>query len=107
MLLEVTHGQWLNRCTQVHDSATGALQTTRKEELQREIELQQDMGTTGLLDEDQFLVKVNLEEPETFSGEWQEYWLLAIRAAREAGRLRGLQNPLVHPGSGFDRGRDG
>jgi hypothetical protein len=81
-LLEVTHGQWLYRCTQVHDSATGTLRTTRKEELQQEIELQQDMGTAGLLDEDQFLAKVNLEDLETSSGKRQEYWLLAIQAAQ-------------------------
>jgi hypothetical protein len=51
--------------------------------LQREIEAQQDMGSTGLLEEDQFLAEVNLEDLEASSGERQEYWLLAIRAARK------------------------
>jgi hypothetical protein len=89
-LLKITHGQWLYRCIQVHESATGTLRTARKEELQREIEAQQDMGSAGLLEDDQFLAEVNLEDLESSSGERQEYWLLAIRGAREAGRLKGL-----------------
>ncbi len=81
-------------------------QNGKKEELQREIEAQQDMGSTGLLEEDQFLAEVNLEDLEASSGERQEYWLLAIRAAQEAGRLKGLQPSMAHPGNGFDRGWD-
>jgi hypothetical protein len=34
----------------------------RKEELQKEIEAQQEMGYQGLLDEDQYLAEVNLED---------------------------------------------
>ena len=54
----------------------------RKEELQREIEEEQDRGYNGLLEEDQFLAEVNLDDLEESSGERQEYWLVAIRAAR-------------------------
>jgi hypothetical protein len=89
-LLETTHGQWLYRCIQVHDKVQGTIVTQRKEELQREIEEQQDRGFDGLLEEDQFLGEVNLEDLETSSGERQEYWLVAVRAAREAGLLRGV-----------------
>ena len=41
-----------------------------------------------MLEEDKYLLEVNLEDLETTNGEGQEYWLLAIRAAREACRLR-------------------
>ena len=54
-----------------------------------EIERQQELGTDGLLAEDHYLMEVNLEDLEISSGVRQEYWLLAIRAAREA-----LQIPL-------------
>jgi hypothetical protein len=91
-LLETTHGQWLYRCIQVHDKVQGTIATQRKEELQREIEEQQDRGFDGLLEEDQFLGEVNLEDLETSSGERQEYWLVAMRAAREAGLLRGVSH---------------
>ncbi len=33
------------------------------------------------------MVEVNLGDMENSSGEWEEYWLLAIRAAREAATL--------------------
>ena len=89
-LLEATHGQWLYRCIQIHDKVQGTLVTQRKEELQREIEEQMDQGFDGLLEEDQFLGEVNLEDLENTSGERQEYWLVAMRAAREARLLRGV-----------------
>lgn len=87
-LLEVTHGQWLYRNIVVHDSVSGAKASLRKEEIQMEIEMQQELGEEGLLEEDKYLLEVNLEDLETTNGERQEYWLLAIRAAREACRLR-------------------
>ncbi len=51
-LLEINHGQWLYRCVQVHDRVKGMQETTRKEELQREIEKQRDQGWGDLLEED-------------------------------------------------------
>jgi hypothetical protein len=47
------------------------------------------MGYNSLIDEDQFLAEINLEDLESTSGERQEYWLVAIRAAREASLLVG------------------
>ena len=91
-LLEITHGQWMYRCVQTHDNVTGTLATVRKERLQAEIEQQQDMGIREDWErEDCYLAEVNLEDLESTSGVNQEYWLLAIRTAREARRLRGLQ----------------
>ena len=94
-LLEATHGQWLYRCIQIHDRNKGTQATIRKEELQKEIEDQQEMGYDGLLEEDKFLAEVNLEDLENSSGERQEYWLVAIHAAREAQILSGTTNPHV------------
>jgi hypothetical protein len=73
----------------VHDRVQGTLATQRKEELQREIEDQQEQGFDGLLEEDQYLEEVKLEDLENTSGEQQEYWLVAMQAAREAGLLWG------------------
>jgi hypothetical protein len=88
-LLEVTHGQWLYRNVQVHDDVSGANATARKEEILREIEEQQDLGDAGLMEEDRYLLEVNLDDLENTSGEKQEYWLLAIRAARMTHMLMG------------------
>jgi hypothetical protein len=43
-----------------------------------------EMGTTGLLEEDQWMMEVNLGDMENSSGEREEYWLLAIQATWEA-----------------------
>ena len=87
-LLEITHGQWIYRNYVVHDRVSGALATARKEEIQAEIEKQQELGATELLEEDKYLLEVNLGDLETSSGERQEYWLLAIRSARKAWRIK-------------------
>ena len=64
----------------------------RKEQLQAEIELQQEMGIRKDWEqEDRYLAEVNLKDLGSTSGANQEYWLLAIRSAREAIRLQGLQ----------------
>ena len=66
-LLEATHGQWLYRNVQVHDSATGTLATKRKEEIQRWIEDQIELGEEGLYEKDHYLLEVNPEDLETMS----------------------------------------
>jgi hypothetical protein len=86
-LLEATHGQWLYWNVQIHDSVAGTQVTCRKEEIRHEIEEQMDMCINGLLDEDLWMMEVNLGDLETTLGEQEEYWLVAIRAAREAAML--------------------
>jgi hypothetical protein len=90
-LLETTHGQWLYRNVQVHDAIAGTRVTTRKEQIQDKIEHQLELGATGLLQEDKYLMEINLEDMESTSGKRHEYWLLAITAAREAKTLREQQ----------------
>jgi bifunctional N-acetylglucosamine-1-phosphate-uridyltransferase/glucosamine-1-phosphate-acetyltransferase GlmU-like protein len=104
-LLETTHGQWLYRCVQVHDRFSGIQATQQEEELQRAIEAQQEMGWEDMTEEDQYLAEVNLEDLEHTSGEQQEYWLVAIQAAREASRLQGLSQSNVGRRRTARRGR--
>jgi hypothetical protein len=63
--------------------------TLRKEAIQREIKEQMELGEAGLLEEDQFMMEVNLGNLENTSGENREYWLLAIKAAWMAATLAG------------------
>ena len=53
-----------------------------------EIEKHQELGTDALEEGDKSLMEINLEVMENTSGERQQYWLLAIQAAREARKLR-------------------
>ena len=71
----------------MHDIVLGVEATLRKEDLLNEIEKQQELGTEGLAEADKYLMESNLDDLETTSGEKQEYWLLAIRAARMATTL--------------------
>ncbi len=91
-LLEATHGQWNYWNVQIHDSVAGTQATLREEAIQRKIEEQMEMGKKGLLKEDHWMMEVNLGDLETTSGEQEEYWLVAIRAAREAAILTRQQN---------------
>jgi hypothetical protein len=86
-LLEATHGQWIYRNLQIHDSVAGTKATLRKEDIQWEIERQLELGTAGLLEEDQWMMEVNLGDMESTTGEQEEYWLMAIKAAWEAAML--------------------
>jgi hypothetical protein len=72
----------------VHDPVYGTIAMAKKEELLVEIERQQELGNTGLLEEDKYSAKVNLEEMATSSREQQHYWLLAIQAAQNHYALR-------------------
>ncbi len=59
-LLEITHGQWLYRNVIVHDPTSGRLAVTRKEEIAERIEAELAAGGSGLLEEDLYLLEVNL-----------------------------------------------
>jgi hypothetical protein len=72
----------------VHDSISGVLVTRDKEELQMEIEKQRELGGEGLVEQDKWMMEVNLDDLEKTTGEAQYYWLVAIQAAREAYNLR-------------------
>ncbi len=60
-----------------------------------ELKKQQEMGEDGLLDSDKYLMEINLDDLETTSGEKEEYWLLAIWAARKACALTAQQQSVM------------
>jgi hypothetical protein len=87
-LLEVTHGQWIYRNVLVHDEQQGTLRTQEKEELQRQIELELELGFEGFLPIDRCLANMTLEDLELSDGMRQEYWLIAVKTARAALLIR-------------------
>ncbi len=62
----------------------------RKEEIQRFIEDQIELGKEGLDEKDHYLLEVNLEDLKTTTGEEQHYCLLQIREAISERALREL-----------------
>ena len=102
-LLQVTHGQWIYRCVVVHDCTMGTLVNQHKAKLLEEITKQLSMGADLLMEDDTFLRECNLSDIVTTNDTQQEYWLLAIQAAREASRLpyrlrRGNSNAFGYHG---------
>jgi hypothetical protein len=91
-LLKATHGQWIYRNIQIHDTVAGMQATLRKESIEQEIKKQMEQGKEGLLEEDHWMMEVNLGDMETTSGEQEEYWLMAIRAAQVAAMIKRQQN---------------
>ncbi len=87
-LLQVTHGQWIYRCTLIHYRTTGTLINQHKAKLLEEITKQLSMGAELLMEDDKFLLECNLSDIVSTNGEQQEYWLLAVQAAREASQLQ-------------------
>lgn len=85
-LMECTHGQWLYRNIMVHDTWNGTVNRIRKEELLKEIETQMEMED-NLLPEDQYLMEINLGDIQLSAGDREEYWLMAVKAARVAKQL--------------------
>jgi hypothetical protein len=67
--METTHGQWLYRNVQINDAVAGTQATLQKEAIQKEIEEQLETGGDGLLEEDQWMMEVNLGDMENTSGE--------------------------------------
>ncbi len=60
--------------------------------IQREIEEQMELGAAGLLEDDHWMMEVNLGDMETTLGEQKEYWPVAIKAARGAAMLARHRN---------------
>jgi hypothetical protein len=87
-LLQVKYTQWIYQCILVHDITTGTLISAHKKELLKEVENQLNIGPDELDEQDWFLLECNFDELATTTGEHQEYWLLAIQAAREVSRIR-------------------
>jgi hypothetical protein len=72
----------------VHDRTSGTIINLHKTELLKEITNQLSMGAENLMEDNKYLLKCNLLDLATTNGEQQEYWLLAIKAARKAGIIR-------------------
>ena len=79
----------------VHETVSGLKEAERKEELQREIEYQIELGGAGLDEQDRYLLYINLEDLETSTGEDKYYWLIEIRADRADWILRRPQQESV------------
>jgi hypothetical protein len=95
-LLTISHTQWLFRNITLHDKRQGFLAVTRKKELISEIEKLHNTPINDIPSESKFLLDCTLDELKAADNDYQEHWIKAILAARQAGlRLRRL-NVRLH-----------
>ena len=52
------------------------------------MQIQLDVGGEDLEEEDKYLLEINLDDLDNTSGEAQECWLLAVKAAKESLKLK-------------------
>ena len=76
----------------VHDKWAGTLANSRTARLLEEIEEQLEQED-NLLEEDRYLLEMNIGDMSQVKGTDQEYWLLAMRAARTAKDLQVAAQP--------------
>lgn len=88
MALEATHGQWIYRNLTIPKKISGLVYIKSKEQLLEEIDKQIKLGGEGLEETDQWMLQVNIGDLEMTTGEFGNYWLLAIETAQKRYRLR-------------------
>ncbi len=62
----------LERPVQIHDNVAGTQATLREEAILKEVKEQMELGDAGLLDEDHWMLVINLGDLETNNGEQAE-----------------------------------
>ena len=60
----------------------------RKQDLQREIKRQIELGGEGLDEQERYLLETNFQDLEKSSGKGQYYWMISIQVTREFRRLK-------------------
>ena len=83
-LIKIIHSQWIYRNEVVHKRTADGLKRVEGANIRIAIRSHLRQGTTGLDDEDKFLVKHTFQEINRWSGDEKKLWLCAIKAARLA-----------------------
>jgi len=85
-LLHITHSQWVYRNLILHDRQRGYLRLQEREAVQSEIERLMDTSPDEIPTESKFLLEFDYDRLQSSNVEQQQYWVLAMKSARRAGR---------------------
>ncbi len=85
-LLQVLHSQWLYRNFTLHDRTRGYLLLQRKKEVLKEVDCLMDINPDEIPQGSQYLLEMDFTSLYNASFERQSYWVLALKAAWQAGR---------------------
>ena len=104
-LLQLSHNQWIFRCTYTHHRAEDGLKKKERQELRKEMLLHFNMGADSLLDDDKFLLNSTWTDLWKLDGPEKRAWLQAVKSARRIstnarrGKRRKRSGTLVSMGS--------
>lgn len=90
-LLHITHSQWIYRNFSLHDRRQGYLRRLERMEVLKEIERLADTNPDEVPEESKFLLEFDFDRLYRSKLEDQQYWVIAVKAARKAGMRRAAQ----------------
>ena len=86
-LLHLAHSQWIYRNVSLHDKSSGYLKRLRSRDMLRELGRLLETNPDEVPEDCRFLLEVDHASLEGASLDRQAYWILAVEAARGAGRV--------------------
>ncbi len=84
--LLISHSQWLYRNFILHDKSRSHLHLQRQKEVLKEVDRLMDTNPDNIPQESQYLLELDFTSLYNSSFERQSYWVLAMKAAQQAGR---------------------
>lgn len=85
-LLQISHGQWVLRNFTLHDQTRGYIRLRDRRQVLAEIDQLADVDPDLIPPDSRFLLEVDYSSLLRASFERQSYWVMAMKAARRAGR---------------------
>jgi hypothetical protein len=85
-LMHASHSQWIFRNFTLHDKQRGYLRLQQRKDLLRELDKLIDTPPDEVPEGSRYLLELDYSDLYNASFERQSYWVLAMKAARRAGR---------------------
>ena len=97
-ILDISHAQWIYRNYSKHHHQKGMLQLQAREDVLREISRQLELPPSEIPESAQYLLEIDHTQ-DGLDGDFvdQQYWLLAIKAARLDGQRQALGRRRPRP----------
>ncbi len=91
-LLQISHSQWIFQNYTLHDKQRGYLRLRLRADILREVHELLETPLSNVPPESQYLLELDHSSMYNTSYEEQAYWVLALKAARRAGRRVSAQS---------------
>jgi hypothetical protein len=85
-ILHISHAQWIFRNFTLHDKAQGYLTQVKRQAILKEIDKLSQLDPNDIPPGSRYLLEMDFSTVRNSSLDEQSYWVLAMKAARKAGR---------------------